>query len=51
LPFPVPPLTMQLDFGRVMSGIDSLKHRYRPSFATLESLFASLQHRAFRGDL
>jgi type I restriction enzyme S subunit len=51
LPFPVPPLTMQLDFGRVMSGIDSLKHRYRPSFATLESLFASLQHRAFRGEL
>jgi type I restriction enzyme, S subunit len=47
----VPPLAMQHDFARKLVAVDSLKTAHRTSLSGLDALFASLQHRAFRGDL
>ena len=46
-----PPLPMQKDFSRYLANIDKQKAMVRKSQAGLESLFTSLQHRAFSGDL
>lgn len=46
-----PSLKTQREFGRHVSRIDSLKTRYKFSLSQLDTLFASLQHRAFRGEL
>lgn len=47
----LPPLALQQTFVTRMSAIDALKARHRTALADLDALFASLQHRAFRGDL
>jgi type I restriction enzyme S subunit len=47
----IPPLALQREFaGRVAAG-ERLKAAQRASLAELDELFASLQHRAFRGEL
>jgi len=48
---PLPPLKMQQDFARRITAIETLKSRHRTALAELDTLFASLQHRAFRGEL
>jgi type I restriction enzyme S subunit len=48
---PVPPLALQHEFVRRVSAVDKLKSAHRASLAKLDALFASLQHRAFRGTL
>jgi type I restriction enzyme S subunit len=47
----VPPLSLQHEFSCRMSAVERVKEAHRASLAKLDALFASLQHRAFRGEL
>ena len=51
LPMPLPPLPLQREYARRVKAIETLKKAQRSSLAELDALFASLQHRAFRGEL
>jgi type I restriction enzyme S subunit len=51
LEIPVPPMKLQADFSARIGEIDRLKTAYSIHFGKLDALFASLQHRAFRGEL
>jgi len=51
MPIPLPPLPLQQAFARRVEAIETLKAAHRASLAKLDALFASLQHRAFRGEL
>jgi type I restriction enzyme, S subunit len=51
LAVPFAPVSLQQDFARRISEIEKLKSAHRASLASLDALFASLQHRAFRGEL
>lgn len=51
LRIPVPPLELQQTFARRVAGIEKLKEQHRAQLAELDALFASLQHRAFKGEL
>ncbi|GMV83795.1 MAG: hypothetical protein AMXMBFR7_49790 [Planctomycetota bacterium] len=51
LTVPVPPITLQREFARRVAAVEALKTAQRASLAELDALFASLQHRAFRGEL
>jgi type I restriction enzyme S subunit len=46
-----PPLNMQREFARRVKAVETLKTACRASRAEMDALFASLQHRAFRGEL
>lgn len=46
-----PPLTLQREFARRLAAIEKLKRAQRASLAEMDALFASLQYRAFRGEL
>jgi type I restriction enzyme S subunit len=46
-----PPLALQSEFARRAAAVERLKEAHRASLAELDALFASLQHRAFRGEL
>ena len=48
---PLPPLGLQRRFAAIVDSIDRQKARQRAHLAELDTLFASLQSRAFRGDL
>ncbi len=48
---PLPPLPLQQEFARRVEAVEHLKTQQRAHLATLDELFASLQHRAFRGEL
>jgi type I restriction enzyme S subunit len=48
---PTPPVTAQREFARRIAAVERLKSAHRASLAELDALFASLQHRAFRGEL
>ena len=47
----LPPVEQQNEFARRVSAVETLKTAHRASLAELDALFASLQHRAFRGEL
>ncbi|MFH0796969.1 MAG: restriction endonuclease subunit S [Candidatus Omnitrophota bacterium] len=47
----VPPFPLQREFAGQVKTVERLKAKQRVSLAKLDSLFASLQHRAFKGDL
>ena len=51
LPLSVPPIDLQRAFAARVAEIDALKAHHRAHLAKLDALFASLQHRAFRGEL
>jgi type I restriction enzyme, S subunit len=51
LDIPIPPIALQQEFARRVEAIAQLKATHRESLAQLDALFASLQHRAFRGEL
>jgi len=51
LSVPVPPLDLQREFAGRVEAVERLKAVQRASLAELDELFASLQHRAFRGEL
>ena len=48
---PVPPLEIQLRFAAIAASIKEQESHQRAHLAELDTLFASLQSRAFRGDL
>jgi type I restriction enzyme S subunit len=48
---PFPPLGLQREFARRLAAVEKLKSAYRTSLVELNTLFATLQHRAFRGEL
>ncbi|SEE39336.1 type I restriction enzyme, S subunit [Rhizobiales bacterium GAS191] len=50
-PLLIPPLKLQRAFAVRVADVDKLKAQHRAHLAKLDALFASLQHRAFRGDL
>lgn len=47
----LPPLDLQREFARRVAAVEKLKTAQRAALAELDALFASLQHRAFRGEL
>lgn len=47
----IPPLPLQKEFAQRVEAVEKLKATHRASLSQLEALFASLQHRAFRGEL
>ena len=47
----VEPLPLQRDFAVQVAAVERLKTSQQASLAKLGALFASLQHRAFRGEL
>lgn len=51
LDIPLPPLNLQQEFARRITAVENLKTAHRTALAELDALFASLQHRAFRGEL
>ena len=51
LKVPRPPIELQREFARRVGAVEKLKTAQRTSLAELNALFASLQHRAFRGEL
>jgi type I restriction enzyme S subunit len=46
-----PPLPLQHSFATRVQAIEALKTKHRSALAQLDTLFASLQHRAFNGEL
>ncbi len=51
MPVPLPPLELQHDFARRVTAVEALKAKHRTALAELDALFASLQSRAFGGQL
>ena len=51
LEVPIPPIPLQREFARRVTAVEALKTAQRASLAELDALFATLQHRAFRGEL
>jgi type I restriction enzyme, S subunit len=51
LPLPIPPLKLQNEFATRVDSIEKLRSTQRRSLLELDALFASIQHRAFRGQL
>lgn len=47
----VPPMNVQRDFARRLTAVQNLRASQRKSLGDCDALFASLQHRAFRGEL
>ncbi|MEQ1861399.1 MAG: restriction endonuclease subunit S [Chthoniobacteraceae bacterium] len=50
-PLLIPPIPLQREFARRVTAVEALKTAQRASLAELDALFATLQHRAFRGEL
>lgn len=46
-----PPIALQHEFARRVAAVEALKAKHRTALAELDTLFASLQHLAFRGEL
>jgi type I restriction enzyme S subunit len=51
VPVIVPPIALQREFARRVTAVEALKTAQRASLAELDALFATLQHRAFKGEL
>jgi len=51
MPIPMVPITLQKEFSDRNAELERLKVSQRAALTELETLFASLQHRAFRGEL
>jgi type I restriction enzyme, S subunit len=47
----LPPIAEQTKFAHRIAAVEALKQSHRDSLIKLDTLFASLQHRAFRGEL
>jgi type I restriction enzyme S subunit len=47
----LPPIVLQREFARQAKAVETLKATQFTSLVELDALFASLQHRAFRGEL
>lgn len=47
----LPPIALQQEFARRVVAVEKLKQAQRAALAEQDALFATLQHRAFRGEL
>jgi type I restriction enzyme S subunit len=47
----LPPIELQREFARRVTAVEALKTAQSASLAELDALFATLQHRAFKGEL
>ncbi len=47
----IPPVELQREFARRLGAAQRLKKAHQESLAEMDALFATLQHRAFRGEL
>ena len=50
-PLALPPLDLQHRFATIVNSVEAQKARLRAHLTELDALFASLQHRAFAGEL
>lgn len=48
---PIPPMNLQLEFAKRLEALATLEAYHRSHKNHLDSLFSTLQHRAFRGEL
>jgi type I restriction enzyme S subunit len=48
---PVPPIELQYSFARRIEAVEKLKSTHLASQIKMDSLFSTVQHRAFRGEL
>jgi type I restriction enzyme, S subunit len=48
---PLPPMSLQIEFSSRIAGVEQLKYSQQSAQRELDTLFSSLQHRAFRGEL
>ena len=51
VPIPIAPFELQREFARRVEFVEKMKRSQGESLVGLKALFASLQHRAFRGEL
>lgn len=51
LNIPLPPNSLQKKFAERVGATEALRHTHRAALTELDTLFASLQHRAFQGEL
>ena len=51
IPIPIPPMSLQRRFAAIVESVERQKATQRAHLAELDTLFASMQSRAFRGDL
>jgi type I restriction enzyme S subunit len=51
LDVPLPPIALQQEFARRVGAVEKLKAAQRTALAEQDALFATLQHRAFKGEL
>jgi type I restriction enzyme S subunit len=51
IPVPLPPIELQREFAKRVEAVAKPKMAQRTSLAELDALFATIQHRAFRGEL
>lgn len=51
IPIQIPPVSLQITFAERILAINVIKNQHQLFLAELDSLFVSLQHRAFRGEL
>jgi type I restriction enzyme S subunit len=51
LPVAIPPLSIQRSFSNRVAAVERLKELHLKHLAELDALFASLQQRAFKGEL
>jgi type I restriction enzyme S subunit len=51
MPIPIPTTALQQRFATIVKSVEQQKARLRDHLAELDTLFASLQHRAFNGEL
>lgn len=51
LSIPLPPVDLQVKFSKIIKQVKLLKTKHMDSCTELDNLFASLQHRAFQGEL
>lgn len=51
LPMPLPEMSKQGEFAQRVKAVEKHKEKQLTSLCELDQLFASLQHRAFRGEL
>lgn len=48
---PLPPMALQLEFGARVAAFEALRAKQDHDLEAIDSLFASIQHRAFQGEL
>jgi len=51
IPFPLPPVAMQIQFADIVEKVEATKLRYQQSQVDLEALYGVLSQRAFKGEL